>query len=203
MKSRNGPRVFFAAEVACYPRQDLAELYPHENSTAQGTSPFKYLNAGLLVGPAGLVRRLIALAYQGECSDDQLMYTLSYLDPIVWWEEGVGGGQQLRVASTKQSAAADIPASAKPLIGLDHWNSILMAMYRTKSTEYKVCGDKRCVQYVPTMGLPLIMHQNGGKRGVCMLEMLSREFGYDHNVTDTRKCTDVLSEVVVDEGVRL
>jgi len=95
------------------------------------------------------------------------MYTLSYLDPIVWWEEeGARGKQQFKVASTKHTAAEEIPSSAKLLIGLDHWNSILMAMYRTKSTDYKVCGDRSCVRYVPTSGFPLIMHQNGAKRGL-------------------------------------
>lgn len=203
VKSTNGPRVFFAAEVACYPRQELAELYPSEKSTSQGRSPFKYLNAGLMVGPAGLVRRLIALAYQGDCSDDQLMYTLAYLDPIVWWEEKSGGEKHFRVASMKQNAAESIPPTAKPLIGLDHWNSILMAMFRTQSTDYKVCGDKRCVQYVPTMGFPLVLHQNGAKKGVCMLDLLSREFGYEYNVTDKSQCSDAVSEVVVDAGVQI
>jgi len=33
------------------------------------------------------------------------------------------------VASSQETRAQDLPADAKPLIGVDHWSGLLLAMY--------------------------------------------------------------------------
>ncbi|KAL2912499.1 hypothetical protein HK105_207988 [Polyrhizophydium stewartii] len=175
-----GPRIFFPAETACYPDGSLWSNYTDPNIQwyARGETPFRYLNAGLMVGPAGLIRRMIEVVYQDDCFDDQLAYTLAILDPLKWWRTAVGGTYRV---SSSRNAHRIPPESAKPLIGLDYWNGLLLAMYGMPNKDYVVDPATRELSFIPTRSRPLILHQNGEKKDNRILEILSKEFGYDYD----------------------
>ncbi|KAL2912498.1 hypothetical protein HK105_207987 [Polyrhizophydium stewartii] len=171
-----GPRIFFPAETACYPDGSLWSNYtdPNTLSFAPGQTPFRYLNAGLMIGPAGLIRRMIEVVYQDDCFDDQLAYTLAFLDPLKWWMS------QSRVVQVGSSTKQVVPTDAKPLIGLDYWNGLLMAMYGVSNKDYVVDAASKKLTIKATGGSPLIMHQNGEKKDNAILEILAKELGYDY-----------------------
>nr|KAJ3418670.1 hypothetical protein HK105_007999 [Polyrhizophydium stewartii] len=173
---QGGPRIFFPAEFACYPIRKLENVYPDPTKLpfSLGNTPFYFLNAGLMVGPAGLIRRMIEVVYQDDCFDDQLAYTLAFLDPLKWWMS------QSRVVQVGSSTKQVVPTDAKPLIGLDYWNGLLMAMYALPNEDYVVDAASKKLTIKATGGSPLLMHQNGGKTENRILEILSKEFGYDY-----------------------
>ncbi|KAH6565094.1 hypothetical protein BASA50_001750 [Batrachochytrium salamandrivorans] len=176
----NGPRVVFAAESPCYPRGDLWRNYtkPSDIPGGRGDSPFRYLNAGFMIGPAGLIRRMIEVVYQHDCFDDQLVYTLAYLDPLVWWRDA--HTNEYQVSSSRQNRT-EIPYYAKQLIQLDHWNLLSMAMYGVKNEKYVVDDANTRLTMLETNSNPLILHQSGQKTTNRILEILAMVFGYDYD----------------------
>ncbi|KAH9251001.1 hypothetical protein BASA81_011176 [Batrachochytrium salamandrivorans] len=176
----NGPRVVFAAESPCYPRGDLWSNYtkPSDIPGGRGDSPFRYLNAGFMIGPAGLIRRMIEVVYQHDCFDDQLAYTLAYLDPLVWWRDAHTNEYQVSSSRQKQ---IEIPYYAKQLIQLDHWNLLSMAMYGVKNEKYVVDDTNTRLTMLETNSNPLILHQSGPKTTNRILEILAMVFGYDYD----------------------
>ncbi|KAJ1338912.1 hypothetical protein BSLG_006547 [Batrachochytrium salamandrivorans] len=176
----NGPRVVFAAESPCYPRGDLWSNYtkPSDIPGGRGDSPFRYLNAGFMIGPAGLIRRMIEVVYQHDCFDDQLAYTLAYLDPLVWWRDAHTNEYQVSSSRQKQ---IEIPYYAKQLIQLDHWNLLSMAMYGVKNEKYVVDDANTRLTMLETNSNPLILHQSGPKTTNRILEILAMVFGYDYD----------------------
>nr|KAJ3419712.1 Multifunctional procollagen lysine hydroxylase and glycosyltransferase LH3 [Polyrhizophydium stewartii] len=108
VRRRGGPTIFFPAEVACYPDGKLWRNYTRAENipNGQGPSPFTYLNAGVMVGPASHIRALIRTIYKEDCSDDQRSFTHAILDPIIWWPDGAGfqvssSRQDMRVGATR------------------------------------------------------------------------------------------------------
>ncbi|KAH6585155.1 hypothetical protein BASA50_007001 [Batrachochytrium salamandrivorans] len=176
-----GPRIFFPAETACYPRGDLWSNYtnPKDIPGGRGDSPFQYLNAGLIIGPAGLIRRMIEVVYQDDCFDDQLVYTLAYLDSLLWWRDV--HTHEYQVSSSKQNYA-HIPPTAKKLIQLDHWNILAMAMYGIDNEKYVIDDTNTKLTMLETNSHPLILHQSGPKHTNRILEILSQVFGYDYDL---------------------
>ncbi|KAH9268643.1 hypothetical protein BASA83_009277 [Batrachochytrium salamandrivorans] len=176
----NGPRVVFAAESPCYPRGDLWRNYtkPSDIPGGRGDSPFRYLNAGFMIGPAGLIRRMIEVVYQHDCFDDQLVYTLAYLDPLVWWRDAHTNEYQVSSSRQKQ---IEIPYYAKQLIQLDHWNLLSMAMYGVENEKYVVDDANTRLTMLETNSNPLILHQSGPKTTNRILEILAMVFGYDYD----------------------
>ncbi|KAH6585916.1 hypothetical protein BASA50_000860 [Batrachochytrium salamandrivorans] len=176
----NGPRIVFAAETACYPRGDLWSNYtkPSDIPGGRGESPFWYLNAGFMIGPAGLIRRMIEVVYQHDCFDDQLVYTLAYLDPLVWWRDA--HTHEYQVSSSKQKRI-EVPHDAKPLIQLDHWNLLSMAMYGIENEKYVVDDANTQLTMLETNSNPLVLHQSGPKTTNRVLEILAMVFGYDYD----------------------
>ncbi|KAI8924843.1 hypothetical protein BC831DRAFT_463411 [Entophlyctis helioformis] len=221
----NGPRVFFGAETVCYPAGHLWYNYTDPSSIpgAPGHTPFRYLNAGTMVGPAGLVRRMLALVYQEDCFDDQLLFTLAHLDPVVWWRDP--SSNELLVASKRNEPPAirqthvidtiidwlthdglvpsivhfngtyrqapELPhptrAIPQPLIGLDHWNILMLAMYGVDISGYTLDDSRRSVHVSVTNSRPLILHQNGEKSLDRSLEVLARAFGYPYDAAALRR----------------
>jgi hypothetical protein len=53
------------------------------------TRDFRYLNAGWMMGPAGVIADMLKRIYVDDCADDQGLYTESYLNPdMIWVEKG-------------------------------------------------------------------------------------------------------------------
>lgn len=176
-----GPRIFFAAEKICYPRPQLWRNFtdPVTVPGGKGGSPFRYLNAGIMVGPAGLLRQMLKLVYQQDCSDDQYLYTLAHLAPLLWWVDPVTGST--RVASSRLMASSEVPPEAQPLMGLDLWNELTMALYGVNRESFQVNAENGSLQFNPTTSRPLILHQNGNKHEGNVLEELAAEFGYQYD----------------------
>jgi hypothetical protein len=176
--SRDGPLVFFPAELACYPNGDWALNYTAPENVVGGlrrTSPFKYLNAGILIGQAGHVASMMELSYFGDCTDDQLHYTQSFLDPLVWWKDMFG---RVKYGSTKHG---NVPRYGKPLVGLDHWNQVLAALYGVTISDLKFDHRSQKLLITETSHAPYIIHQNGDKVYSSVLEEIARELGVDYS----------------------
>lgn len=67
-------RVLFGAEAFCWPKEELAELYP---AVDRGK---KYLNSGLYMGYAPEIYKLLTYRPIKDDDDDQLYFTEAYLD---------------------------------------------------------------------------------------------------------------------------
>lgn len=177
-------KVFFMASEASWPVPEVHSLYPDaKNVTETGAesragsgggqgrgrrSPLKFTSGGALIGPAGLVRKMLALTYQGDCWNDQFVYTMAFLDPILWWVDPRNG--TTRVGSKHQTTAepgagegSGIPKDAQPLIGLDYLASLFVSLSHSPESKCEVQGErgKQSVTYVATGGHPLILHKNG------------------------------------------
>ncbi|KAH6590026.1 hypothetical protein BASA50_009728 [Batrachochytrium salamandrivorans] len=197
VNSRGGPTIFFPAETICYPDGDLWSNYTRAENipNSHGKSPFTYLNAGVMIGPASHIRALIRLVYRDDCFDDQRAFTHAFLDPIVWWRQGnelhiSSSRQDMRIKTevhsldskpeSKESTTSVFPPTdAQPLVGLDYWNTLSVALYgqEAKSLSYNARG----LTVPSTGGSPLIIHQNGDKSDNKILEILARSFGMDYD----------------------
>nr|KAJ3418673.1 hypothetical protein HK105_008002 [Polyrhizophydium stewartii] len=187
VKKFGGPRIFFAAETACYPVGGLWSSFVDPNTLpfAPRKTPFRYLNAGIMIGPAGLIRRLTELAYQHDCFDDQYAFQLAYTAPLKWWRSS--RTRELHVASPRDDVAELAPASARTLIGLDYWNSLSLAMYGIPIEHYSLNRTSGSLAYSETASAPLILHQNGPKAEDRNIEVLSKAFGYDYDAKAFQK----------------
>lgn len=67
-------RVLFSAEGACWPDRSLASKYPPV------TRGKRFLNSGGLMGYASDIYAILTYAPIKNKDDDQLFYTLAYLD---------------------------------------------------------------------------------------------------------------------------
>lgn len=67
-------RVLFSAEGACWPDRSLASKYP---SVTRGK---RFLNSGGFIGYASDIYAILTYAPIKNKDDDQLFYTLAYLD---------------------------------------------------------------------------------------------------------------------------
>ncbi|KAJ3367216.1 hypothetical protein HDU91_001584 [Kappamyces sp. JEL0680] len=181
--SAKGPLVFFPAEPACYPDGSLAEYYPQPPSKQEGSaliaSPFRFLNAGMLIGKAGHLVEMIRLAYKGDCFDDQLLFTKAFLDPLVWWrptEDSTKYASSLALDTVAQSLEHSSVKSH--LIGLDYWNVLFGALVNTKiEIDVEVDMQDKSIRMMATGGKPMIVHQNGDKTVRLVLEQLAQAFG--------------------------
>ncbi|KAL2916277.1 hypothetical protein HK105_204033 [Polyrhizophydium stewartii] len=187
VRQRAGPLVFLAAEKACFPRGDWSRNYTDPADVApggKGPSPFKYLNAGLMIGQAGHIAEMLRLAYMGDCIDDQLQLTTAFLRPILWWQDLRTGRFRYALSTPPHSPgweernrARGIPAHARPLVGLDHWNDLLAALYDVRMRDLVVQADRGRIVVRATGGAPAIVHQNGDKLENSVLEQLAVVLG--------------------------
>eukprot|EP00842_Homolaphlyctis_polyrhiza_P005019 jgi/Hompol1/5518/HPOL_004502-RA len=199
VSSRNGPLIFFAGEQACYPRQDWHSLYPFpENIIVNGTesekhSPFRYLNAGLMMGQAGHIVEMIRHVYNGDCADDQLEFTKAFLRPLVWWRDHHDDYQYAFSSPRAYPNDPDailmdyrrgIPSTALPLIGLDYWNELFGALYDVQIQDLDVSIPKGSVVIKATGGSPAVLHQNGNKYANSVVEELAVKFGMPFDFTE-------------------
>ncbi|KAJ8325932.1 hypothetical protein BDV3_003792 [Batrachochytrium dendrobatidis] len=194
----NGPRVFFAAEIACYPRGDLWSNYtdPEHIQGKKTYTPFRYLNAGIMIGPAGLIRRLIQVVYQHDCYDDQLLFTLALLDPIQWWRDPSTntyevGSSTLLFSKNQPPRNGDQNSllkidTAQQLIQIDHWNLLSVAMYGISANQYQILETAPYLNFLETNSRPLILHQSGSKKDDHTLEVLAKKFGYVYETDFSR-----------------
>jgi len=68
-------KVVFNAEVDCWPDKDVTDQYPPSNS------PYKHLNAGVCIGPAGLIYELVKdVDPSSGNGSDQRIWTKLFLD---------------------------------------------------------------------------------------------------------------------------
>jgi len=83
------------------------------------------------------------------------------------------------VISPSAISPDSIPPFAKPLIGLDHWNTLAVSMYAIEEDKYVVDISRGSLNLTITNSLPLILHQSGPKSKSHLLEDLARKFNYD------------------------
>lgn len=150
----------------------------------------KFLDAGIFVGPAGLIVRLLGVIYQGDCWDDHALFSLALLDPIVWWQDAATGA--LQVASTRQGPGTGrgstgsqdeggIPAGAKKLVGLDYTCMLLQSLHHTKLSHIELRTSTGSVTFRPTNEKPLLLHQRGEEGSGIPLEHFSCAFGIEED----------------------
>lgn len=122
-------RVLFAAEGFCWPDKSLASKYPPANGAK------RYLNSGGFIGYASDIYALITHAPIKDKEDDQLFYTLMYLD------------ETLR---------------DRHKIRLDHRSDIFQNLYgAVADVELKFEGGKASLVNTVYKTEPLILHGNG------------------------------------------
>ncbi|XP_012246247.1 procollagen-lysine,2-oxoglutarate 5-dioxygenase [Bombus impatiens] len=122
-------RVLFSAEGSCWPDKSLASKYP---SAALGK---RFLNSGGFVGYASDVYAILTHAPIKNKDDDQLFYTLAYLD------------EELR---------------ERHKIKLDHKSEIFQNLYgAVADVELKFEGGKASLLNTVYSTEPLILHGNG------------------------------------------
>lgn len=68
-------KILFGAENYCWPEENLKHKYP-----AAQPNEYRYLNSGMFIGYAENVYNLLTYAPIKNKNDDQLFYTLAYLD---------------------------------------------------------------------------------------------------------------------------
>ena len=68
-------KIVFAGETSCWPDRSLSSMYP----TVSDEVVTKYLNSGLFMGYARDIKKLVETSIEDD-ADDQLYYTLKYLD---------------------------------------------------------------------------------------------------------------------------
>lgn len=183
-------RIFFLGSIIVWPLIQLEPKFPTpevlKDKKKTWGSPLKYLNAGVMVGPAGLIRRMIALVYQSDCWDDQYVYSLAFLDPVVWWVDAANG--MPRVASTRHTPKELVPKGAKPLIGIDYTAHLMVTLSRVQRSWLKVNEGNRSITYRPTKESPLIMHENGLRQNATPLDLYSCDFGYQRFFKTRDEC---------------
>lgn len=69
-----GARVLFGAEAFCWPKEELADLYPEVKKGK------RFLNSGLFMGYAQEIYELLKWKPIKDTEDDQLFFTEAYLD---------------------------------------------------------------------------------------------------------------------------
>ncbi|CAK9826971.1 Procollagen-lysine,2-oxoglutarate 5-dioxygenase [Anthophora retusa] len=127
-KSMNA-RVLFSAEGACWPDKSLASKYP---PTTRGK---RFLNSGGFMGYASDVYGVLTYAPIKNQDDDQLFYTLAYLD------------EKLR---------------ERHAIKLDHKSEIFQNLYgAVADVELKFEGEKASLLNSVYNTEPMILHGNG------------------------------------------
>ncbi|KAI8905559.1 hypothetical protein EDD86DRAFT_193922 [Gorgonomyces haynaldii] len=164
----SGSKIFFAGEEACWPFLSTARDFPVQERNNQ-TSPFRYLNAGLMIGKAKYLLELLRYIYDGDCVDDQGMYQKAYLDPIVYWRES----GHIKVSTSRKPIQP--PNEAKNLIAIDAWNRFGLAMFGVKETDYDITNGSLSLK--TTHSKPLLMHFAGKSRQKMqtILDQLSNE----------------------------
>eukprot|EP00842_Homolaphlyctis_polyrhiza_P005020 jgi/Hompol1/5519/HPOL_004503-RA len=199
VRQRNGPTVFFPAETACYPDGHLWLNFtdPNEIQNSEGPSPFRYLNAGIMIGPASHLRAVIRTLYTDDCFDDQRLFSHAFLDPLIWWSESATPTPTFQISSSREDtrlvmvparrtespndvvSVKDLltfpPQNARPLIGLDYWNALTVALYGMEAKD--VSYGPQGIMIPHTKGLPFVVHQNGEKSSNAVLEVIAQSWG--------------------------
>jgi hypothetical protein len=185
VKESRGPLVFFTAEPECYPDLALKKSYPPTSLRSLSPheefkqSPFPYLNAGILIGKAGHLVEMIRLTYTGDCFDDQLQFTNSFLDPLVWWNDKDG---ETHYESSKTLDSKTSHILKNKLIGLDYWNVLFGSLVDMQlNRNLTLDPDSQRITFIGTQGQPMILHQNGDKSVRQAIEVLSKEIDLPFN----------------------
>jgi len=146
----------------------------------KGGSPFRYLNAGIMVGPAGLVRRMLVLVYAARLLRRPVPVLAGSPAAILWWVDPATGSYQ--VASSRLMPSSEVPPEAKPLMGLDLWNELTMALYGYSRGELPGGGGEGTLEFpLPPPGRSSCTRTEQARGNV--LEELAAEFGYPYDAS--------------------
>ncbi|KAK6733911.1 hypothetical protein RB195_017586 [Necator americanus] len=95
-------RVLFGAEPFCWPDESLAPEYPVVEFGK------RYLNSGLFLGYAKEFYKMISLKEVADDDDDQLYYTMIYLDPELRKELKIGLDTMSRIFQNLNGVTDDV-----------------------------------------------------------------------------------------------